>query len=354
MWHGFVCEEDISSAWAALLHAVMHSLPTPSKAPGPLGPHLREFPPAFCHELTAPGVIQDSPIPPFDEAHIISMLHQCSRKPMKRALECLSGGDASGFFALAVPILERQVRAIFADVNRLPEVQFASRGTYFSTLDGVGQANKHHVMLHDVLHDPGSSSSLGGHDSSCGPRNALLDKLGSGAIALLRDVFQYGGLRAVLCHGKATASHESGCGDAPRLLLACFTALFDPTLPTVSFYKPRFDPKSRALVCALKAFDAMHSLCVEATNCSVCGDAESGWRVTWGGSTIEISSSGVRSSFGAAHVKAWLALQRKDPSATRGAFVALPYRGAVGFHSSLGRFGPCTEACSKVRYTWMV
>lgn len=110
------------------------------------------------------------------------------------------------FIAVITPILEHSLRLLWCDVNGRPMDKMARSGDYYVTLDGIGQKDKHDVMINAYIHQlatsPTSSESLSEPINK--QENKLIHVLGGAAFSLLTDLFgspSGPNVRSTVAHG---------------------------------------------------------------------------------------------------------------------------------------------------------
>ena len=109
------------------------------------------------------------------------------------------------FASVAVPLIEHIIRLMWCCENKQNKY-IAEPGSYYCTLDGHGQRDKHDVMLLPYL---SSCSQITNNNSCIGQtreiRNQLVSKLGGPSMAFLTDLFLSPSgapnIRASVCHG---------------------------------------------------------------------------------------------------------------------------------------------------------
>ena len=96
------------------------------------------------------------------------------------------GRHAICFATIICLILEHSLRLLWCEANKRPDDRIASIGyqRYYITLDGIGQMNKHDVVLSPYLLSNNKSSNR-----VMTSRNHLTDRLGGPTVAFLCDLF---------------------------------------------------------------------------------------------------------------------------------------------------------------------
>ena len=121
---------------------------------------------------------------------------------LKTALCCYAHNRHAICFATIIClVLEHSLRLLWCEENNRPGDRIASIGyqRYYVTLDGIGQINKHDVVLSPYLlsNDKNGNRALAS-------RNHLIDRLGGPTVAFLSDLFctpNGPNIRSALTHG---------------------------------------------------------------------------------------------------------------------------------------------------------
>lgn len=98
------------------------------------------------------------------------------------------------FAAIISPIIEHSLRLIWCDLNKRQHDKIAHSNSYYVTLDGHGQRDKHEMLLKPTY-------------GKVGEKNKMVQDtfLGGTAFALLTDLFASSGsgpnIRSTICHG---------------------------------------------------------------------------------------------------------------------------------------------------------
>ncbi len=113
------------------------------------------------------------------------------------------------FASVAGPLIEHALRLWWCDINDRPQDAIARPGSYYVTLDGHGQRDKHDIVLLPYLSmigvvEPPDADIVESDDSRM-IRNKLVDKIGKSTMDLLVDLFASPpgspNIRASVAHG---------------------------------------------------------------------------------------------------------------------------------------------------------
>ena len=120
------------------------------------------------------------------------------------------------FIAIMMPIIEHSLRLLWCEVNHKFEDKIARVGSYYVTLDGIGQKDKHDVMVNALVNNVNQSRQPNGSQinvdekrpSSFKPssqhKNELVTFLGGTIFSILADLFgsPFGpNIRSTVAHG---------------------------------------------------------------------------------------------------------------------------------------------------------
>ncbi|XRB11055.1 DUF4209 domain-containing protein [Pseudoscourfieldia marina] len=197
VWHGFLAPDDAPhyAHYAALVEELLRTLPPPKVS------------------LAEPLPRTDFDAPTTTEHLVASMSQRNEERARRGAALAMDSAFISEmhkesvaaawrhyphhpnvFAAVVLPALEQALRERFVELNGVGTV-VAMPDEYYITLDGFGQQSQHDLLL---------QSTVVNRKAEVVP-NALLNSLGPGATALLRDLFMSAAgpnLRARLSHGE--------------------------------------------------------------------------------------------------------------------------------------------------------
>jgi len=128
-----------------------------------------------------------------------SLIPKSHHAILKYVLDNYSTSNPACFMAILTPILEHSLRLLWCRVNSRPKDEIARSGNYYVTLDGIGQKDKHDVMVNAYL----SSCNDTTEDVQQKP-NQLINVLDRDCFSLLLDLYASPtgpNIRSTVAHG---------------------------------------------------------------------------------------------------------------------------------------------------------